>query len=183
MTSGAATRQAPSVRPVRGRVAIVLLSWLAMLGVDLFLHAGLLAPLYDWDSPFLLRPEEAFLRIPIGYLSFLILAIALVWLLPRFKVELGRDGALIAGAFGAVGWGALLLGLWSVSTADPGLLAGWWVGQTVELGLGGYVIGSILGGARVRAVAGKVGVVLVVGALWAVVLQAIGYATASVVVR
>jgi hypothetical protein len=46
----------------------VVLGWLAMIGVDFFLHAGLLAPLYDWDSPFLLRPDEAFVRIPIGYL-------------------------------------------------------------------------------------------------------------------
>lgn len=123
MTSGS-PRPATTARIVPRPVATVALSWLAMLGVDLFLHAGLLAPLYDWDSPFLLRPDEAFVRIPIGYLSFLVLAIALVWLLPRFNVERGRDGALIAGGFGAVMWSALLLGLWSISTAAPGLLAG-----------------------------------------------------------
>jgi hypothetical protein len=180
MTSGA-TR--PSGRIIPRPVATVALAWLAMVGVDLFLHAGLLAPLYDWDSPFLLRPEVAFVRIPVGYLSFLILAIALAWLLPRSNVERARDGALIAGAFGAVAWGALLLGLWSISTADPMLLAGWWIGQTVELGLGGLVIGSILGGARVRAVASRVGLLLVVGAITAIVLQTIGYAPAPVIVR
>lgn len=58
-----------------------------MIGVDFFLHAGLLAPLYDWDSPFLLRPDEAFTRIPIGYLGFLVLAIGLAWLLTRLEVE------------------------------------------------------------------------------------------------
>ena len=177
------TRPATTTRTVPRPVATVALSWVAMLGVDLFLHAGLLAPLYDWDSPFLLRPEEAFVRIPVGYLGFLVLAIALAWLLPRFNVERGRDGALIAGAFGAVGWGALVLGLWSISTADPGLLAGWWVGQTVELGLGGAVIGSILGGMRVRTVAWRVAALLVVGAVSAIVLQTIGYATAPVLVR
>src|SRR3990172_814796 len=177
------TRPATTTRTVPRPVATVALSWVAMLGVDLFLHAGLLAPLYDWDSPFLLRPEEAFVRIPVGYLGFLVLAIALAWLLPRFDVERGRDGGLIGGAIGAVGWGALLLGLWSISTADPGLLAGWWVGQTVELGLGGYVIGSVLGGARPRTVAWRVGAVLVVGAVSAVALQAIGYATAPIVIR
>ena len=182
MTSGA-TRRATTARIAPRPVVTVVLSWLAMVGVDLFLHAGLLAPLYDWDSPFLLPPEQAFVRIPIGYLGLLILAIALAWLLPRFNVERGRDGAQIAGAFGAVAWGALLLGLWSISTADPGLLVGWWVGQTVELGLGGYVIGSILGGARVRAVAWRVGALLVVGAVSAVVLQTIGYAAAPVIGR
>lgn len=162
-------------------LATVVLSWLAMLGVDLFLHAGLLAPLYDWDSPFLLRPEEAFVRIPIGYLGVLLLAIALTWALPRINVERGRDGALIAGAFAAVAWGALLLGLWSISTADSGLLVGWWVGQTAELALGGFVIGSILGGMRVRTMAWRVGGLLVVGAASVVVLQSIGYAAAPVI--
>jgi hypothetical protein len=90
---------------------------------------------------------------------------------------------VIAGALGAVAWGALLLGLWSISTAHPALLAGWWVGQTVELALGGYVIGSMLGGARLRTVAWVVGLVLAVGAVSAVVLQTIGYATAPVIIR
>jgi hypothetical protein len=167
----------------RHPAATVALSWLAMLSADFVLQGGLLAPLFNWGSPFLLRPEGAFVRIPIGYLSFLVLAIALTWLLPRFKVTRGRDGALIAGTFGAVGWGAALLGVWSISTADPGLLAGWWASQTVELGLGGLVIGSILGGARVRTLALAVGMFLVVGVVSAVVLQTIGYAAAPVTVR
>jgi hypothetical protein len=164
-------------------LATVVLSWLAMIGVDLFLHAGLLAPLYDWDSPFLLRPDEAFVRIPIGYLAFLLLAIGLAWLLTRHEVERGRDGALVGAALGAVAWGALVIGLWSISTADPALLVGWWVGQTVELAVGGHVIGSVLGGVRLRTVAGWVGLVLAVGAVSAVVLQTIGYATAPIIVR
>jgi hypothetical protein len=122
-------------------------------------------------------------RIPIGYLAFLVLAIGLAWLLTRLEVERGRDGALVGAALGAVLWGALVLGLWSISTADPALLAGWWVGQTVELAVGGHVIGSILGGARLRRVAGWVGLVLAVGAVSAVVLQTIGYATAPIIVR
>lgn len=182
MRTGASSpaRATPSGRQTIGTIA---LTWLAMLGVDLFLHAGLLAPLYDWDSPFLLRPEVAFARIPIGYLGFLVLATALVWLLLRLNVEGGREGAMLGGAFGAVTWGALSLGLWSISTADPGLLAGWWVGQAVELGLGGFVVGSILGGARLRAVAWKLAAIIIVAAISAVVLQVVGYATAPVLVR
>lgn len=167
--------------PRRG--ATILLAWLAMVGFDLFLHAGLLAPLYDWDSPFLLGPEEAFVRIPIGYLSFLIAAALLAWVLPRLDVHDGRRGALMAGAIGAAAWGVVLLGLWSISTADLPLLVGWWIGQAVELALGGFVIGSILGGARLRAVAWRVGALLVLAAASAVVLQSVGYATAPVVIR
>lgn len=162
-------------------VASVALAWLAMIGVDVLLHAGLLAPLYDWDSPFLLRPAEAFARIPAGYLAFLGLAIGLAWLLARLGVRRGRDGARIGGALGALAWGALVLGLWSISTADPALLAGWWAGQTVELAVGGAVLGATLGGARLRVVAWRVGLLLVVGIVAAVVLQTIGYATPPVI--
>lgn len=159
------------------------LTWLAMLGVDLFLHAGLLAPLYDWDSPFLLAPEAAFVRIPVGYLAFLILAAGLVWLLPRLGVVGSRDGAVIAGALGAVVWGALVLGVWSISAADPALLAGWWLGQSVELALGGAIVGSVLGGRGLRTLAWRVLAVVIVLAISAVVLQSTGYATAPVLVR
>jgi hypothetical protein len=167
-------------RAVPRPVATAGLAWLAMIGVDLALHAGLLAPLYDWDSPFLLEPGAAFARIPIGYLAFLVLAAALVWLLPRLRVQGALGGALVAGITGAVTWGALLLGLWSISTAELPLLAGWWIGQSVELAVGGLVIGSILGGARLRAVAWKVGLLVVVAAALAVLLQTIGYAPVPV---
>jgi hypothetical protein len=173
----------PMARAIPRPVATVALTWLAMLGLDLFLHAGLLAPLYDWQNPFLLPPGEAFARIPIGYLAFLVLAIGLAWLLPRLGVAGGRSGGITAGGLGAVTWGALLLGLWSISTADLPLLAGWWAGQTLELGVGGFVVGSILGGARLRWVAWRVGTLVVVAAILAVVLQASGYAVAPVLVR
>jgi hypothetical protein len=169
----------PSIRRLLPTIA---LSWIAMIGVDLSLHAGLLAPLYDWSSPFLLPPGDAFARIPIGNLGFLVLAIGLGWLLPRLDIHTGRDGAVMAGAFGGVLWAALLLGIWSISTADPTLLAAWWIGQTVELAVGGLVIGSVLGGARMRSVAWKVGSLVVVGAVVAVVLQSIGYAEAPIVI-
>lgn len=171
------------MRTVRGWVVPVVLCWMAMIGVDLSLHAGLLAPLYDWGSPFLISPGDAFARIPVGYLAFLVLAAALAWLLTRLEIRTGRDGALAGGVLGAVIWGALLLGLWSISTADLKLLAGWWIGQTAELAVGGLVIGSILGGAPIRSVAWRVGALVVAGAVVAVVLQSIGYATAPGVVR
>lgn len=177
------TRLATTALSVPRSVVTVSLSWLAIVGVDLSLHAGVLAPLYDWSSPFLVSPGEAFGRIPIGYLALLILAVSLAWLLARLNVEGGRDGARIGGAFGAVIGGALLLGLWSVSTAHPAVLAGWWIAQTVELAIGGAVIGSIRGGVRVRTVAWRVAVLIVIGAISAVVLQTIGYASAPVLVQ
>lgn len=163
-------------------VATTLVAWLAMVGVDLALHAGLLAPLYDWDSPFLLDPIDAFVRIPAGYAAFLLLAAGLAWLLPRLGVADARGGALLGGAIGAVGWGALLLATWSISSADATLLLAWWVGETLQLSVGGAVIGAAIAGRRLRGLALAAGAVLVVGAVLAVVLQSIGYAPAPVVI-
>jgi hypothetical protein len=180
---GGASPQAGSARIVPNRIATVVLAWLAMVGIDFFLHAGLLAPLYDWESPFLLRPEVAFVRIPIGYLSLLGMASLLVLLLPRLDVRRGRDGAAIAAGLGAIVWGALLLGIWSISTAPPMLLAGWWVAQVAELGLAGGIIGSLISGLSVRAATWRVGGLMLAAAASAVALQVVGYAPAPVLFR
>jgi hypothetical protein len=60
-------------KSVKRLSAIALLSWLSLVGFDFFLHAGLLARLYIKPSPFLLPPMEAFIRIPFGYMSILLL--------------------------------------------------------------------------------------------------------------
>ena len=120
---------------------MVLLSWLAMLGFDFFLHGGLLAGFYVNSSSFLLSPLEAFRRIPIGYLSFLIIAGYLVWLFLRVGVR-GWWGGLKAGAaIGGVIWFSLALGLYSISTASPTLLIAWAAGQTIEMAYAGAVLG------------------------------------------
>jgi hypothetical protein len=170
--------------PARRQLLIAAgLAWVAMIGVDLLLHAGLLAPLYDWESSFLLTPLEAFVRIPAAYLAFGLLAGGLVWLLSRLGARSPREAAAIGAAAGAVAWGALLLGLWSISTADPLLLAAWWVGQTAQLAVAGFVAGSVLAGARVRSVALGAVAVLLVGALVAVLLQSVGYAPAPITIN
>jgi len=127
--------------PFNTYVKLVLLAWLSMVGFDLFLHAGVLARLYAEPSPFLLPPERAFALIPVGYLSFLILAVLLVWLMARLSIKGWREGSKFGLQLGALSWGAFTLGLLSISTASPLLLAGWFVGQTLELGIGGLVAG------------------------------------------
>lgn len=166
----------------RSWISATLLAWLAMIGIDLLLHAGLLAPLYDWDSPFLLSPQEAFVRIPAGYVAFGVLAAGLAWLLRQLGPRTPGEAARIGAIGGAVAWGALLLGLWSISSADPALLAAWWIGQTAQLAIGGYVAGLVLAGARLRSITWGVIAILLIGALVAVVLQSIGYAPAPIII-
>ena len=73
--------------PFARLLGIVLLSWFSMLGFDFFLHAGVLAPLYARPSPFLLPPDQAFALIPLGYLSLLVSAAMLVWLVRKLGIE------------------------------------------------------------------------------------------------
>ena len=120
---------------------LTLISWLSMLGFDLFLHGGLLAGLYKQPHPFLLSPERSFALIPLGYLSFLLLAVLLVWLITRMALQGWRRSAIFALQVGFLIWGSFSLGLISISTIPLALLAGWFIGQTVEMGIGGAVIG------------------------------------------
>jgi len=164
----------PYARPVPA----VLLAWLLTLGIDLFLHGGLLARLYVVPSPFLLPARDAFARIPLGYVAFLILTAALFWLLRRLDVRGFGDGLRHGLVAGSVIWGSLVLGLYSISTAPTGLLAGWWIGQAVELGFAGGVIAALAAGRPVRRTAWLVGLAIVVLFVLTVALQSLGLAPA-----
>ena len=170
----------PAGQGSRVTAGATVAAWVAMLGVDLLLHAGLLAPLYDWEGPFLLSPEEAFVRIPAGYLAFAILAAGLARLLPRLGVRGVRAGAMAGAAIGAVAWGALLLALWSIASAQPLLLVAWWVGQTAQMAVGGALIGASAAGAPAARLAWVAVGLLIGGLAVAVVLQSIGYAPAPI---
>ncbi len=155
---------------------VLLLSWLTMLGVDFFLHGGLLADLYTRSSPFLLPPERAFQLIPVGYLAFLLLAILLLWLMRRGAVSGGRAGLIFGLKLGLLSWGALILGLISISTADLDLMIAWWLGQSLELGLAGAVTGRALVLESHRRLALLVAGLCLLLVIVTIVLQSIGLA-------
>jgi hypothetical protein len=121
----------------RKTIAIII-SWLSMIATDFLIHGGILARLYMKESSFLLTPELAFVRIPFGYLSFLLLA----WLLYYFFRKdwpVNKRGGFTKGlTIGAFVWGSMVLGLYSISTIDPVLAIGWMAGQSLEMGIGGY---------------------------------------------
>jgi len=125
-------------------IKLILIGWIAMLGVDLMLHAGLLAALYQRPSPFLLPPMEAFRRIPIGYAGFLVAAAFLVWVEASLGVRGWRRGVAIGAVVGGAIWASLALGLYSITTAAPDLLVAWTVGQTVEMAYAGAFVGWAL---------------------------------------
>jgi hypothetical protein len=162
--------------PFAGRNILLLtfIAWLSMIGFDFFLHAGLLAGLYRQPSPFLLPPLTAFKFIPVGYLSFLLLAALLVWLMIRLKLSGWREGAVFGLKLGGLTWGAFVLGLLSISTASFTLLIGWFIGQTLELSLAGAVVGSGLAGMRLRGLFGVVIAFVLLSVVATVILQSLG---------
>ena len=159
-------------------LGLVLAAWLLSLGIDFFLHAGALAQLYAQQSAFLLSPQAAFARIPLGYASFLVLTLGLWWLCSALEVRGARRGLTLGLVTGGIVWGGLLLGLYSISTAPVDLLVGWWLGQTVELGAAGAVIGAGKGVARRRRIYLWIALVVLALVVATVVIQALGWAPA-----
>lgn len=148
-------------------IRIVLIALFAEIGFDFLVHAGILADLYKQPSPFLLPLDQAARLIPLGYLSFLIITALLAWLMVALEVRGGRRGLLFGLAFGGTVWASLVIGLASISTAGWSLLGGWFIGQSLELGIAGMVIGAGLKAERLTrvalSVAGFVIACLVVG--------------------
>lgn len=164
---------------LRDLFIILILSWLSMIGFDFFLHAGLLARFYLQPSLFLLPPEKAFRLIPIGYASFLLFASLLLWLMVRLRIVGLREGSEFGLKLGCFIWGALILGLASISTADVSLLVGWFFGQTIELGIAGAVIGKGLTEKRFTRLSAMVIVFIIFLFFVTVVLQTLGIVPAA----
>ncbi len=160
-------------------IGVTLLAWLAVLGFDFFLHGGLLAELYAKPSPFLLPPIDAFQRIPLGYLSFLIFEILLIWLMLRLEIVGWRPGMIFGLQVGALVWGAMVLGLFSISTISVGLTAGWFFGQMVEAGIGGLVTGAGLVTQRPLRLTLYVILFVIITFIITIILQTIGLAPAA----
>ncbi len=105
----------------------------------------------------MLAPIEAFRRVPLGYLSFLILAIGVVELVYRLRLRQLADGVrfgLLIGAVLAASWS---LGLYSIATLSAVValaLAGIWLALVV-LAFGVAVAG--LSGSSLRGLALRVG--------------------------
>jgi hypothetical protein len=167
LRSGQST-SVPAASSIWRTGSAVAAAWFLSLGFDLFLHGGLLAKLYLSPAPFLLAPVDAFRRIPLGYLAFLILTISLAWLIDRLDLRGVAAGFRFGLASGAVVWGAFVVGLYSISTASLPLLAGWWVGQALELGIAGAVLGAFRDSAPLKRIW-----LLTIGGVFAFVLATI----------
>lgn len=151
-------------------------AWIVSLGFDVLLHAGLLARWYVQPSPFLLGPNEAFQRISFGYLAFLVATGVLYWLIRRLNIRSAVAGLRFSAVAGCIVWSVFGLGLYSISTAPFPLLLGWWIGQTIESGLAGAVLGASANGVSLKRIWTLVAAAVFTFLAATVVLQSVGLA-------
>jgi hypothetical protein len=147
------------------------LALIAVIGFDLLLHGGVLAPLYSHGTSFLLEPKRAFQLIPLGYLSFALTIGLMVWLMHSLGIRTWARGARFGFILGGLLWASIALGLASISTARPALLVAWCIGQTLELAYAGAVIGIGMGAERLRRLAWTIVGISVATAIIGIVIQ------------
>jgi hypothetical protein len=156
------------------RLRVTLVVWLAMVGLDFVLNAGLFAAMYQDGGPFLLAPLEAFRRIPLGYLAFLILAAAMVELSFRMRATTMAAGLRLGGAAGAAIGAAWGLGLYSVATLTPLTALAFAAIWLALLTVAGAVAATGLGRTSLRGLTLRVVGTDLLGAIAVVAMQSFG---------
>ena len=151
-------------------------AWLLSIGVDFLLHGGLFAQIYLKPDPFVLKPEQAFFRIPLGYLSFLVLTASLYWLIRKLGLRSSVSGFQLGLSAGLILWGAFLLGLYSISTIEWSMAVAWWIGQSLELGFAGAILAGVDGGMSVKRAWIVAWMTVIVCVVLTIVLQSVGWA-------
>jgi hypothetical protein len=173
----------PAVNNASGKklLQLTLLGWISMIGIDFLLHGGLLASIYIQKSPFILAPIESFRRIPLGFLALLISSGLLVWILRQRQEKGWQKGLRVGAIIGALVGASLALGLYSISTASIQIMAAWFAGQVLEMGVAGAVIGQGLAKEKMRGLtlAVVIGVILIF--IVVIIMQSVGLAPSIVI--
>ena len=163
------------MKPLGYKIKIVLLAWLAIIGFDFLLHGSVLARFYSESSSFLLSPEEAFRLIPLGYLALLLFVILLIWIMTRLSIEGWKSGLLFGLKVGLLTGVAFGLGLVSITTVSLILITAWSLGQVIELGVAGIVLGSGLAATRLRPLVVEVTIFFFIMFILGVAIQSIEF--------
>lgn len=142
--------------PARRRVGATMLAWAMVIGVDFVLHAGVLAWAWREPSPFLLPPEELFVRIPLGYAAYLAQAILVVWLTARLGPSTARAGAALGMRLGLLFAIFLALALASATTISATMTYVWAVSTLAGFVAAGAVAAPALHAPRLRPLALRV---------------------------
>jgi hypothetical protein len=164
------------VTPVSRRrlIEVTTLAWFAIISLDFFMNAGLLARFYRWDQPGFLSPLKMFEYIPMGYAAFLLWSILLVWLMTKLSVSGFRAGAIFGLKIGILIAVAGFFGQMSVFAFPAWMLLLWIVPNTLSFTVGGAVVGAGLAAVRLRPLARRVVALSLICLAGGIVLQNIG---------
>jgi hypothetical protein len=152
------------------------LAWVSMIGLDLLMNAGVLAPFCRWEQPGLLSPAKMFQYIPLGYASFLLWCITLVWLVRQTHSYGALVGARFAAKLGGLLGGAAFLGGLSIFSIAPVTLFCWALDCLADFTLAGAVIGAGLTAPRLGPIVRRVFAVLALCVVFTIALQTVGLA-------
>ena len=153
------------------RVKLILITWMATIGFDFMWHGGLLADVYTHSHPALLDPELAFIRIPYGYGALLVQVVFVYWLFSLIKIDDWHKGIQMGFMFGGIMGIASLLGQFSILALELEILILWGIGQVIEFGTMGVVIGSGINSESLKKLAVRVAVLVVIAFFFTIVLQ------------
>lgn len=155
----------------RRRVGATGLAWAIVIGVDFALHAGVLAWAWREPSPFLLPPEELFVRIPLGYAAYLAQAILVVWLTARLGPSTARAGAALGARLGLLVATFLALALASATTISLTMTCVWAVSTLAGFVAAGAVAAPALHAPRLRPLTWRVAATTLALVVFGVVAQ------------
>ncbi|MFX1560550.1 MAG: hypothetical protein ACFFBL_08170 [Promethearchaeota archaeon] len=152
---------------------LILIAWTATLGIDFLWHGGILADIYSHPNPAIIEPEQAFIRIPLGYGSLLIQVVFVYWFFSYIGVNGWRKGLRFGFMFGGLMGAASVLGQYSILTLELGLLILWGIAQVFEYGVMGAVLGAGSSVASLKSVVKKVIALVIMALFFGVVVQSI----------
>jgi hypothetical protein len=175
MSQNTGTPRNPSMRRY---VGITLLSWLVIMGFDLVQNAGVFARFWREPGSAFLPPEKLYQRIPLGYLSFLVSATMLTWLISRLTIVGWKQGALFGLKLGGFLSISLVLGLACEFPIKPSLLLAWFFDTWTQSIAAAAVIGGGLSSDRPGRLSLMVVGVVILMAIATIVMQNLGFAPA-----
>jgi hypothetical protein len=153
------------------RWKLILIAWIATLSIDFLWHGGILSDIYRNPNPAIIEPEQAFIRIPLGYGSLLIQVVFVYWFFSFIEVNGWRKGLRFGFMVGGLMGAASVLGQYSILALDLELLIMWGIAQVFEYGSMGAVLGAGSSIVSLKSIAKKVIALVIMAVLFGIVLQ------------
>ncbi|HEV2226316.1 MAG TPA: hypothetical protein VGR56_05865 [Nitrososphaerales archaeon] len=121
----------------------VILAWISSTAIDFFLNGGVFTSYFRSGDSFIVSPSDAFVRIPLGYISLLLLVLVLAYFIDKGSVSTINGGMKMSLIYALVVASSSVLGLWSITVVPAAFLLIWFVDQVLELTVAGTVLSMV----------------------------------------